>query len=619
MPENGNTKEDILRRLYGNAAALLGVREIEELDPLVKLFMQGFASLIHDTHNEIKDMNLRLLESLANSLTPDVYINPFPAHAVAQAFPSEPVVFLSRKNVFHDRKVSPELKEKGIKFLSFAPVKAVRLTSGKIRYLICERNFYRMEENGDKRLSGQSLAPGEKTNGTVWMALDLHPEVETLKGLSFYIDFPHSTDKYGKYGVLPYGKWSVGGEPLEMDAGLPDLRDEDGETSGNPLFPRHDPSNLMDKSIAEIYDIQFLTVAGDVRPHTLRRETFPEELGGLFPEHVTAQTEGTWLWVKAVFPVHISVRDIHDMTVRINTFPIAQKTLYSLTRRTEEGLSDIIPLGTRYEGEYFTGMESVSDSSGAVYRELPYTTRQQRQAGTYGIRRGGIERFDARSAGEHLERTINLLRDETAAFSSFDRDSLRQTVDRVREGLRQLEIRYGDNPVSEFSVPDYLILDGNREEKSEILFAEYWATHCELANGLRPGKMLTAAGSVPLVRDSCRLASSTRGGKAPANVSGRMDAYRYVLTSRDRIVTREDIGNFFRFELGNKITAVEVRRGIAVSVKPKEGLIRTVDIHLMPSPGYESILTEMQGDLMVMLRNKTPDSYSFRIIIENNK
>ena len=616
MPENRNTKEDILQRLYHQAAAFLGVQEIDELDPLVKLFMQAFASLIHDTNNEMKDMNLRLLESLANSLTPDIHINPFPAHALMQAFPSEPEVYLSRKNIFHVRTIPPELREKGVKFLSFVPVVPVKLSACKISYLICERNFYRMEENGEKRLSGQAHTPGEKTNYTVWIALDLHPEVETLQGLSFYIDFPHAASNYEKYSVLPYSQWSAGGESLKMEAGLPDLQDEDLEASGNSPFHQHDPSSRIDGSIAEIYNIRFLTVASNVQPYTLRREAFPEEIAGLFPEHVTAQAEGTNLWIKAVFPVHITMQDIHDMTVRINTFPVAQKTLYSLSRRMEEGMTGIIPLRTQYEGEYFTGMESVSDSSGAVYSEQPYTTRQQRQAGTYSIRRGGIERFDARSAGEHLERTINLLRDESAAFSSFDRDSLRQNVSRLQEDLRQLENQHGDNPIREFSMPNYLILDRNREEKNEILFLEYWATHCELANGLRSGKTLTPVGSVPLDRNSCRLASATRGGKAPANASGRMDAYRYVLTSRDRLITREDIVNFFKFELGSKITAVEVKRGVAVSPRPKEGLIRTVDIHLTPSPGCETIVGEMETDLLVTLRGKAPDTYNFRIIVE---
>jgi hypothetical protein len=95
--------------------------------------MQGLAALIYDLRNEVEDMNVRVLESLANALTPSVLIDPRPAHCVAQAFPAEPIVFLDRKTAFHDRKLPLELREKGIEFLSFVPVTRVKLVSANFR------------------------------------------------------------------------------------------------------------------------------------------------------------------------------------------------------------------------------------------------------------------------------------------------------------------------------------------------------------------------------------------------------------------------------------------------------------------------------------------------------
>ena len=116
------TKQDILQRLYNHAVTFWGVQAIEDLDPLIQLLMQGFASLVYDVHNEIEDINVRILESLSNTLTPSVLIDPRPAHSIAQASPVEPEIFLDRKAIFHDKKLSLELREKGIELLSFAPV-----------------------------------------------------------------------------------------------------------------------------------------------------------------------------------------------------------------------------------------------------------------------------------------------------------------------------------------------------------------------------------------------------------------------------------------------------------------------------------------------------------------
>jgi hypothetical protein len=618
MPENRNTKEDILQQLYNNVAVLWGVHDVENLDPLVKILIQGLASLISDIHGELREMNVRILDSLADTLAPSVLTAPCPAHAVAQAFPTNPVVIIDRKHAFNDKHMPQELREKGIKNLPFFPVMRTRLVSGKMKYLICERNFYLIEANGEKRLSGQAHTLGEKTNHTVWIGMDLHPEVETLQSLSFFFDFPHAAGKQDKFSVLPYSRWDIDGRTLDMKAGLPFLQNENEDEI---LFPEHGLLNRTDKNIAELYNRQFLTVSTDFRLSEVRREPFPAAIADLFPEHVTARTEPCH-WIRAVFPAYITMQDIHDMTVHINVFPVAQKVLYSVSHDSGRGLTGIVPLKTQYEGEYLIGMEQVTDSFGDLYMELPRTAGGGHgQAGTYAVKRGGgVERFDRRSASEALERVIDLLRDEAAAFSSRNRDRLRDIVNAVQDGLKRLEIAYGDNPARGFSMPDYLILDKpDREgdEREDTLFVEYWTTHCEAANGLRAGKILEPAASLPLVKDSCRLTSATRGGKFPADATDRMNAFRHTLTSRDGLVTREDIINFLHYELGNKITRVRVTKGVAVSPKPKEGLVRTIDIHLTPSRGCESIIAEMQDDLLVMLRSKSPDLYNFRIMVED--
>ncbi|MDR3340761.1 MAG: hypothetical protein LBT25_11855, partial [Candidatus Symbiothrix sp.] len=167
------------------------------------------------------------------------------------------------------------------------------------------------------------------------------------------------------------------------------------------------------------------------------------------------------------------------------------------------------------------------------------------------------------------------------------------------------------------SVPDYLLLNLPKNDGNDTVFVEYWTTCSELANGLRAGKTLIPSFSALLKKDSCCLLNMTRGGQSPADIAGRVDAFRYVLTTRDQIITHEDVENFCRFELGNKIIKIKVCHGVAVSPKPKEGLVRTIDIHLTPSPGYERIVTDIQGDLLISLHRKSPDSFNYRVVIKN--
>ena len=614
MSKQINTKESILQRMYNHSAAFFGVQSIDDLDPVVRLMMEALAANLYDLHSEIEDMRVRILESLATVLTPNTLIHPCPAHAIAQTYPVSPVETIDRQTVFLDKTIPPDLQKRGIKSLSFVPVNKVRLVSGKINYLITERLFHRIEANGEKTSLGQAHTLGEKTNQTVWIGMDLHLEIESLQGLSFYIDFPLVTGKYDKLKILPYSRWSIDGQALEMSAGLPLLADEDESTDDyDSLIDQYSLLRQNDDTVSDYYRMHYLTVENDIRLKNLHRTPFPSEITDVFPEPITGLPEACY-WFKVVLPLHIMVKDIQDLKIYLNAFPVANKTFYSQILTPSKILSGIVPLRTG-AGEHFMSVEKVSDSHGAAYRPIPYSSGRKIAAGSYSVKRGGIERFDRRSASEHLERTIDLLRDELAAFSSLDIDSMRKTITAAQEDLKQITGKYEDSSMVEYTIPYYLLLE--KIEKDESVFVEYWSTPCELANHLRAGKMLIPLTGSLFQKDTCRLLTPTRGGKSEADVSGRLDAFRYVLTSRDQLVTFEDIENFCRKELKEKITRAYVSQGIAAGSKPNEGLIRTIDVHLRPSPGYEPIVEEMETDLLVMLHRKSPDTFNYRIIVEN--
>ena len=617
MPTPINSKETILQRLFHRAASLWDIQSIEDLDPVVKIMMEGLSTYLYDLTNEIEDSSVRILEAVAATLVPSILINPRPAHAVLQAYPSDSVAIIDRKTVFLDKKIPPELKKRGINFFSFVPVNnRVRLVSGKIKYLITERFFCRIEENGEKAGVTQTHTPSERINNSVWIALDLDPEAETFKNLSFYIDFPFSAGRYDKFKVLPYSRWSVDGQKLEMKTGLPHLSDEDEayDSEGyDTLFDKYSMLNQIDDTISDYYGLQYLTVNNDLQLNQVNKAKFPHEIVDLFPERVTDLPEPCY-WIKAELPVYLKAKDIHDIKIYINTFPVVNKTLYSPMYNLSKTVSTILPLRT-HETEHFISVESVTDSHRVEYKAIPYSTKEKPKTGFYSVKRGGMERFDRRDAAEHLERTIDLLRDNVASFLSFGADSLRNVIFEVQENLNRIVQKFEDSRIIEYTVPYYLILD--KIENNETIFAEFWATHCEQANNLRTGKMLTPLSNALFRKDSCKLLTQTRGGRAEADTSGKLDAFRYVLTTRDQIMTFEDVSNFCKMELGEKITRVNVTRGVAVSPLPKEGLIRTVDVHLRPTPGYEQVVMESECDLLVALHRKSPDMFNYRIILEN--
>jgi hypothetical protein len=105
-----------------NAARIWGVSNSDQLDPIVRLFIEVFCTLINDNENAISDIKERLLEQIAGALTPDSFISAKPAHSVMTAMPVEPETEIGRRDIFYTDRLTDRAKDYGLKYLNFSPV-----------------------------------------------------------------------------------------------------------------------------------------------------------------------------------------------------------------------------------------------------------------------------------------------------------------------------------------------------------------------------------------------------------------------------------------------------------------------------------------------------------------
>lgn len=83
--------------------------------------------------------------------------------------------------------------------------------------------------------------------------------------------------------------------------------------------------------------------------------------------------------------------------------------------------------------------------------------------------------------------------------------------------------------------------------------------------------------------ESIFLLSQTKGGRSRLNATNRVQAYKYGLTTADRIITKADVINFCRYELGNKLKGITLAKGLIMDNKPNAGFIKTTDILIEPA------------------------------------
>ena len=192
------------------------------------------------------------------------------------------------------------------------------------------------------------------------------------------------------------------------------------------------------------------------------------------------------------------------------------------------------------------------------------------------------------------------MRDEKAAFASYGTDFLNNVLKTLEQNLALIEkkSRVAEDGHEPFN---YLIVKPG--SKATMLYLQYWTTLANAANNIRRGARIQQFELLKLKADSLRLMTTTVGGRDSLGATERVQAYKYGLTTKDRIVTQADLISFCYYELGNKITDVKIGKGLVVSSNPKEGFRKTVDVYLKPANELK-LSTEEWNTLLTLLESK---------------
>lgn len=610
MSEEKYNKEIIRKRMLKFAAAFWGVKKAENFDPVVKLLIESLSNELYKLNEEFSDIETRLLEKTARMLTPGILISPTPAHAVVHASPVEVEYLLKKDTGFYYENHSASKSKK--RSLSFYPTCQTVVRSGDVRYILCDDLLFSVHQDLSKTmLSRLTQKTGEAH--CIWFGMELDPQITNLKDISFYLNFPNITDSYEYLYLLSCTEWFLNGKQLTVERGIYEVTDN-YRNAAMSFFSNYEIANVIDMTTTGLYKNNYLTITEDITVSEKEKKTVPEHLSAILPEKAAQMMDTPLLWFKVQFPSNFKSEILEDIQLGINIVPVENKKLYEKNVDIDD-LFGLIPLTTE-ENEHLLSVHSVTNSKGEPFHELLYNTRQEERYGTYSIRRGGCERFDSRSAKDLLCYLTDLLSDETSAFGSLPSTKLRNLTQQMEILITQMK-QAADNIREYREMPYYVMVD--QQKGKDRIAVRYWVTNCESANELRAGSELVPNVGTYLKQKDLVLVSSTYGGRQEPKFDERIDLYRYELTTRDRILTNDDIANFCKKELGELLKSVEIRNGVAISNMPQEGLIRTKDIYLTPANDLrnQSQAELIKKDLKTKLMDKSPDTFNYRLFIRS--
>jgi hypothetical protein len=372
---------------------------------------------------------------------------------------------------------------------------------------------------------------------------------------------------------------------------------------------RNDAVQTLEAQALQHYQAQFVTVEGSTAP--LVKSPFPEAFGPVFGPDALKELKDELLWVQVSFPAGISSRALADVYCAVNCFPVVNRRLHAATRPYSLAANlNIIPL---FPEGYFLGVRRVY-AAGHEYHPVTIDTIHNMQEGSYAVRLSGVNRFDPRDAAGMLRYLYELLRDESAAFRALGNFALNAEVKALDQGLTRLKMHLLDGQAAE-APKCHLFL---HTRQPEDVWVEYWSTQGEGANRLPTGKKVDPVSDVKVQKAGLLLVTPTTGGKEPMDENEKLYAFRYALLTRSRIATAEDIKAACFAELGAKLAAVSIRKGVRKDPVSRGGFVRTIDVLLDPAPGFAALdWAATCGDLQAVLQRNKLFNTDIRVFTTN--
>lgn len=606
-----------------NASRAWGYTETEaenNFDPLVSMLLTACSAELEKISGEIQASRARVLERLVQLLSPDALTGALPAHAIGCATPIDNNFELAEEMQFYTTRklaANKENEDPVTKDVFFSPTSCFRLNKGTIRFMAVGDTMYRISDHINKEIIARAESGKELPACSLWLALD--EPGESLQNSLFYFDFRNEVDKPLFYQQLPkatwywndqamthapgYGHLSISGEQLDLEAVL--NRDDDVSTK-------------VKKHVNAFYKSCFITLEDEFDLAASKdNEMLASEIADVFSTRNLKSLQKHQLrWICIDFPQTIGNKLLQDVVCVINCFPVINRKLEELTFRLQE-IINIIPLQTE---DVFLDLVEVSNDEGKLLNVRTFQHTGNEESFSLMLRNGGVGRFDERDAGSIVSYLLQLLRDESAAFSTLGTDFMSNEMKQLQQIINKLEQRLFSRQLRREHTP-YLVIRNNTSNQRQNMFIRFWSTGGVEANNLKAGTLLRLYKGTGVQYGQITLVSTTVGGRDKLGTAESVFAYKSALLSRDRLITSEDIKAFCNYQLGERVKGIDVQKGIMIHPDQRQGFMKTVDVVIdINRKAYDEMIEKGEVDfwtenLRLLLEEKSVSLLPYRVFI----
>lgn len=604
-------QEQIKNRMLKRASKMWGYSELESenaFDPVLELILSACASELEKLRFEQENSRARITERLLEVIFPDEVTGITPSQTLLQLTPIENNVQISRYSHFKAVKRIQNLYDPTqVKTMDifFSPTLEMKLTTAQVKYLVFgnkilqQESFFYQEEVDQ---SDRNIPSGE-----FWVGLHA-PEVEKLEDLCFYIDINNKEQKEFFNYYLQQVKVFCGEKEYELVEGynvpINSIEYED------IISKNYTNVEAIYNEVNQFYQGNFFTLKGNIYPEREKSEYITSFIEENFSNHRIA-TEKDIVWLRFKFYEVITPKILENIRIALNCIPVVNMYNTKKTKRIKGQLTIYPIIGDNT----FLDIDYISDDDGKRYEVKNYQKDSEDNI-SFVLRRGGVARFDERSALDHLQHTLRLIRDETASFSAIGNDfaidaelrQIGQNLASIYQNIKKRSLSLNTNP--------FLIISSMNKELDMSFTFSYWHTAGEEGNDIKTGVSLECDKSNKTAIKSAITVKPSLGGKRGLSTADKILEYRNALLSRGRIVTIADVKTFAKSHFKHTIKGLEVQKGTKKEVSLKGGFKRTIDIYLNKNKEVDINATEweyLKDSFLIKLEKASTNIYPYRI------
>ena len=604
-------QEQIKNRMLKRASKMWGYSELESenaFDPVLELLLSACASELEKLRFEQENSRARITERLLEVIFPDEVTGITPSQTLLQLTPIENNVQISRYSHFKAVKRIQNLYDPTqVKTMDifFSPTLEMKLTTAQVKYLVFgnkilqQESFFYQEEVDQ---SDRNIPSGE-----FWVGLHA-PEVEKLEDLCFYIDINNKEQKEFFNYYLQQVKVFCGEKEYELVEGynvpINSIEYED------IISKNYTNVEAIYNEVNQFYQGNFFTLKGNIYPEREKNEYITSFIEENFSNHRIA-TEKDIVWLRFKFYEVITPKILENIRIALNCIPVVNMYNTKKTKRIKGQLTIYPIIGDNT----FLDIDYISDDDGKRYEVKNYQKDSEDNI-SFVLRRGGVARFDERSALDHLQHTLRLIRDETASFSAIGNDfaidaelrQIGQNLASIYQNIKKRSLSLNTNP--------FLIISSMNKELDMSFTFSYWHAAGEEGNDIKTGVSLECDKSNKTAIKSAITVKPSLGGKRGLSTADKILEYRNALLSRGRIVTIADVKTFAKSHFKHTIKGLEVQKGTKKEVSLKGGFKRTIDIYLNKNKEVDVNATEweyLKDSFLIKLEKASTNIYPYRI------